>query len=62
MIKILEKLESKYLNFKLGEEQKDAILQIFEFINNPGFNGFSFYGPAGTGKTSVTKIIIAYLE
>lgn len=62
MENILNQLESKYLSFKLGEEQKDALLSIFSFIDNKGFDEYGLYGFAGTGKTAVTKVIIGYLE
>ena len=62
MESILNELESKYLNFKLGEEQRNALLSIFTFINSNGFDEYSFMGAAGTGKTACTKLIISYLE
>jgi ATP-dependent exoDNAse (exonuclease V) alpha subunit len=62
MENILNQLESKYLNFKLGEEQKEALLSIFSFIDTKGFGDYSLVGAAGTGKSTVTKLIISYLE
>ena len=62
MENILNQLESKYLNFKLGEEQREALLSIFSFIDTKGFGEYSFYGAAGCGKSTCTKLIIHYLE
>ena len=62
MENILNQLESKYLNFKLGEEQRNALLSIFSFIDQNGFGTYSFVGSAGTGKTTCIELIIRYLE
>ena len=62
MENILNQLESKYLNFKLGEEQRNALLSIFSFIDTKGFEEYSFIGAAGTGKTTCIELIIRYLE
>lgn len=55
-------LERKYLTFKLGEEQVQALFSIFKFLNTDGFGEFVYYGAGGTGKTFLTKIIVEYLE
>ena len=62
MESVLNNLENKYLKFKLGEEQRDALLSIFAFIDSKGFGDYSLAGAAGTGKSTVTKLIISYLE
>ena len=61
MESILNKLESN-LEFKLGEEQRNALLSIFQFIKNGDTIEAALVGSAGTGKTSLTKLIIDYLE
>ena len=62
MENILNQLESKYLNFKLGEEQRNALLSIFSFIDQNGFREFSLLGKGGVGKSTISKIIIKYCE
>lgn len=55
-------LERKYLTFKLGEEQVQALFSIFKFLNTTGFGEFVYYGAGGTGKTFLTKLIVNYLD
>jgi hypothetical protein len=31
---LIETLQNKYLDFKLGEEQKDVLLQVFSILVN----------------------------
>jgi len=62
MNSIIDELEKYYLNFKLGEEQRDALLSIFNFIHNKEENQCSLVGSAGSGKSSITRLIIWYLE
>lgn len=50
--KFIEENENQ-LNIKLSEEQKDAIRMV-----NSGVSVFSLCGYAGTGKTTVAKIIL----
>lgn len=59
---ILNQLESKYLNFKLGEEQREALLSIFSFIDTKGFEEYSFIGAAGTGNILKIEKFILYLQ
>lgn len=62
MESILNQLESKHLNFKLGEEQRNALLSIFSFINQNGFGTYSFVGSAGTGNILKNEKFILYLQ
>lgn len=62
MNKVLNNLESKWLNFKLGEEQKQVLLQVFLLLNEPGYQEIGIFGSAGTGKTALTKLITKYLS
>ncbi len=55
-------LEKKYLNFELGEEQRNVLLSIFNFINDKDDECCTINGFGGTGKTTITKLIIRYLE
>ena len=61
MEEILNKLESQYLTFKLGEEQKEALLSVFSFINSSD-RVFTLCGSAGTGKSTIALLIIKYLQ
>ena len=54
---ILNKLESQNLTFKLGDEQKQVLLQVFSLLNEPGYQEIGIFGSAGTGKTALTRII-----
>lgn len=62
MENIINNLESKYLKFKLGEEQRDVLLSIFSFINNPDERQLTLCGKAGTGKTSILLLVVEYLK
>ena len=62
MINILNTLEEKYLDFKLGEEQKNVLLSIFHFIKDDNEIQCTLDGFGGSGKTTITKLIIRYLE
>lgn len=53
--------EKKYLKYKLGEEQEEALYKIKDFIKNSKEISFSLYGPAGTGKSLLISYIIKYL-
>lgn len=59
---ILNKLESQNLTFKLGDEQKQVLLQVFSLLNEPGYQEIGIFGSAGTGKTALTRIITKYLD
>lgn len=61
MENLLQILE-KQLDFELGEEQRQVLLSIFEFFKQKDVTEASLIGAAGTGKTTVTKLIINYLE
>lgn len=46
----------------LGEEQLQALSLIKDFINNSNETAFSLCGAAGTGKTTLEKEIIKFLD
>jgi ATP-dependent exoDNAse (exonuclease V) alpha subunit len=62
MENIINNLESKYLKFKLGKEQRDVLFSIFSFINNPDERQLTLCGKAGTGKTSILLLVVEYLK
>jgi len=62
MINILNDLERKYLNFKLGEEQRNALLSVFLLLSESGFQECVISGRAGTGKTTISLLIIHFIE
>lgn len=62
MESILNTLESKYLTFKLGEEQREALLSVFSFIKENEDVEFCLLGKGGVGKSTITKLIVRYLE
>lgn len=62
MLKILDNLEQKYLNFKLGEGQKLALLSVFSLLKQSGFEECVILGRAGTGKTTICQLIIHYIQ
>lgn len=57
----LNNLESKHLTFKLGEEQREALLSVFSFITNED-KFFTLCGSAGTGKSTIALLIIEFLK
>ena len=54
--------EPKKREFELGEEQLQALSLIKDFIKNSKDIAFSLCGSAGTGKTTLEKEIIDYLN
>ena len=54
--------EPKNRDFELGEEQLQALNLIKDFIKNSNDVAFSLCGSAGTGKTTLEKEIIDYLN
>ena len=61
--KLTEELKNpKKEEFKLGEEQLQALTLIKEFITNSNEIAFSLCGSAGTGKTTLEKEIIKWLD
>jgi len=52
----------KKRDFELGEEQLQALSLIKDFIKNSNDTAFSLCGSAGTGKTTLEKEIIDYLN
>lgn len=59
---ILDNLEKKYLSFKLGEEQRQTLLSVFAILQERGFAECAILGRAGTGKTTISELIIHFLE
>ena len=59
---LIETLQNKYLDFKLGEEQKDVLLQVFSILINKEWITLSISGAAGSGKSSICKLITRFLE
>jgi len=59
---VVDSLESRFLNFKLGEEQREILLSVFSFVQDNENKQCALIGSAGTGKTSLTRLIIRYLE
>lgn len=62
MEEILNQLESTYLTFKLGEEQREALLSVFQFVTNDGYDSMTIAGRPGVGKSSICKLITRFLE
>lgn len=62
MENLLNQLEEKYLNFKLGEEQRDVLLRVFTILLNPEFATCVISGRAGVGKTTVIELLIHFIE
>lgn len=60
--KILEALEKEHLTFELGEEQRTVLLQVFQCIDTKLPLVTSIVGSAGTGKSTIAKLIIEYLD
>ena len=58
---LIETLQNKYLDFKLGEEQKDVLLQVFSILINKEWITLSISGAAGSGKSSICKLITRFL-
>ncbi|MCX7862556.1 MAG: AAA family ATPase [Bacteroidales bacterium] len=50
------------LTFKLTEDQNKALLQFAEFLFNPKAKIFILNGYAGTGKTTLIKLIVQNLK
>jgi hypothetical protein len=46
----------------LGKEQEDAITSIINFLKNSKDIGYSLVGYAGTGKSTIIKWLVEYLE
>lgn len=53
---------STLLDFNPNEDQKDALNKIKNFIDNTTDNVFVLTGAAGTGKTSIMKAVISYIN
>ena len=59
---LIQILQDKYLDFKLGEEQKTVLLQFFYILTNKKWSTLSISGAAGSGKSVLCKIITRFLE
>ncbi|RLD43965.1 MAG: hypothetical protein DRI86_08690 [Bacteroidetes bacterium] len=53
---------STLLDFNPNEDQKEALNQIKDFVDNTIDNVFVLTGAAGTGKTSIMKAVISYIN
>lgn len=62
LCKLSENLKKPKREFELGEEQLQALSLIKDFIKNSNDTAFSLCGSAGTGKTTLEKEIIDYLN
>jgi exodeoxyribonuclease-5 len=60
--KLSEELKKGKRKFELGEQQLQALNLIKDFIKNSDETAFSLCGSAGTGKTTLEKEIIDYLN
>lgn len=59
---ILNKLEKECLSVKLGEEQRNVLLGVFNILMKPAFNECVILGKGGVGKTLISRIIIEFIE
>lgn len=50
------------INFTPNEQQREALNQISDFLIDRENNSFTLCGYAGTGKTSVVKILLAWIR
>lgn len=53
---------SEFLDFKPNDDQRTALNQIKTFINDKESKVFVLSGAAGTGKTSIMKAVISYIN
>lgn len=58
--RLSEKLQPKTLEDFIGLERPRAILR--EFIRHPRNDAWYFYGPSGTGKTTMAQAVIAAIN
>ena len=61
-LKLAEEYKKPKRGFELGEEQLQALSLIKDFIKNSKEIAFSLCGSAGTGKTTLEKEIIDFLN
>ena len=57
---LVEKYRSKDLTEYVGNEHIKT--QIQKYLDQDDIQNFIFYGPAGTGKTTLAKLIVNNLE
>lgn len=55
-------LDDLDINFRLNPGQQKALTDLASFVNDDTKNVITLSGSAGTGKTSIVKILIAYLN
>lgn len=48
--------------FDLNDQQKEALIKMFEYYNDKDKKFFTLQGYAGTGKTSIIKLLSDYIE
>ena len=57
---LVERYRSKNLNEFVGNEEIKEKIQYY--LNQDDIQNFIFYGPSGTGKTTLAKLIINNLD
>ena len=57
---LVEKYRPSVLDNYVGNENIKKTIQ--QYLNQNDIQNFIFYGPAGTGKTTLAKIIVANLD
>ena len=57
---LVEKYRSKVLDEYVGNEHIKT--QIQKYLDQDDIQNFIFYGPAGTGKTTLAKLIVNNLD
>lgn len=55
-------VEIKTDNLQLNNQQSEALRKMGDFFNNKDKRSFSLLGHAGTGKTTVLRYFVRYLE
>jgi replication-associated recombination protein RarA len=56
----VERYRSKVLEDYVGNENIKKTIQ--QYLNQNDIQNFIFYGPAGTGKTTLAKLIVGNLD
>ena len=50
------------INFKLGEQQIEALNEIANWLNDKTQKSYTLVGYAGTGKTTIMKVLLHYMN